>query len=223
MTHSRMKQKVYHRRACALVGDFLHTWSQMELCLHDAIGAALRLNGLTQFILCANLQLRDTLNILRCIVDVSNLSNEKRAHFTKRLCDLHTYVPHRNMIAHDSFEANDSGTGVEFSLIKAKKGFSLPIETWTKDRFKKEHQTMVAFAEDLIMLRDSLKTSDFDHKRVTRLITIPSPLPSSSSGLIRIPNHRAHHIQDAQDSSLPPPMPKKRDKKHLSASKKEPR
>jgi hypothetical protein len=52
-------------RAYALIGQFLKRWSNLEQQIHEAIGAALGLDETRRYILCANLQLRDKINVLR--------------------------------------------------------------------------------------------------------------------------------------------------------------
>ncbi len=183
----------------------------MELCLHDAVGAGLRLHSLTQFIVCANLHLKDKINILQCVVDVSGLPDKDRDRFKKRLTELSTYSSIRNMIAHDTFRTEGSGNGVEFLLVSAKRKFSLPTEVWTKDRFKKEGEKVEAFAIDWIALRDALKKSHFDYKRVTRLITILSP--THSSVVLTMPIHQDPPIRAPRNLAIPRPNRKKGGKK----------
>lgn len=213
MIHRLRREKVYQRRAYALVGEFLHTWSEMELCLHDAIGAALRLDSLMQFILCANMQLRDKLNVLRTVVDVSDIPDGMREHFSKRLRELTDYSPVRNMMAHDPFEPNSNGDGVIFSAVKAKGKFDLPPVEWNIKKFQDEQKIVAEYAKDLIRLRDKLKTSSFDRSRVTRLITILSPVTIHSSAVLTIANPQGRPFQDPLGSSHPKPTLRKDRKK----------
>jgi hypothetical protein len=172
-------------RCFALVGQFLHAWSTMELCLHDALAAGLRLSDLMQFILCANLQLWAKISVLRTIVDVSSLSADERKKFSGQLQSLGKYSGARNMVAHNPFEPDrDEGDpkkqGVTFGTVKAKGGFSLPPTTWSQAKFKEEMDKVDVYASDLIRLRDKLRTASFDHSRVTRIITILSRPPTDS-------------------------------------------
>jgi len=173
-------------RCFALVGQFLHAWSTMELCLHDAIGDAVRVRPLMRFILCANLQIRNKLNILNSIVDVSSLKDTERKHYSNLLNDLSQYSAARNMMAHDPFapdetESDPAKQGVTFGPVKAKGKFSLPPTTWNQDKFREEIEKVAEYADALIRLRDKLRTTKFDHKRATRLVTILSRMPNDST------------------------------------------
>lgn len=95
-------------RCFALVGHFLQTWATMELCINDAIGHALRLRPLMQFCLCANMQLRDKLNVLNTLVDISSLTDTERKHFSSTLNSLIHYSTNRNMVAHDPFSPDET-------------------------------------------------------------------------------------------------------------------
>jgi hypothetical protein len=170
-------------RCFALVGQFLQAWSGMELCLHDALAAGLRLTNLMQFILCANLQLMAKISVLRTVVDVSSLSTAERKKFSSQLVSLGQYASARNMVAHTFFEPDRVETdpkkqGVTFGIVKAKGKFSLPTTTWSQAKFKEEMKKVDAYANDLIRLRDKLCNASFDQSRVTRLITILYPMPN---------------------------------------------
>jgi hypothetical protein len=105
-------------RSYALVGQFLKRWSQLQDEIHEAIGAALNLDETKRYILCANLQLRDKLHILRTLVNVSSLPDDAKDEADSTLADIANYTK-RNMIAHDAFEPE--GDGVVFLPVKAKK------------------------------------------------------------------------------------------------------
>jgi hypothetical protein len=201
-------------RCFALVGQFLHEWSNLELCIHDAIGSALKLNDLTRFIICANMQLRDKLNFLRTIVDVSKMPDSDRDHFSARLRDLAEYSFVRNMMAHDPFEPDVSGDGVIFSAVKAKGRFSLPPVVWSVQKFQDEIAVVMKYAQDMIDLRERLRDTSLDHTRVTRLITILSDTwPIDHIFRIGFPSHLYHPAQadqsflqaiDRKDDETPP-------------------
>jgi hypothetical protein len=58
-------------RCFALVGEFLRAWSLMESALHEAIGAALNIEGLKVRILCANMRFHDKLNVITSLLHVA--------------------------------------------------------------------------------------------------------------------------------------------------------
>jgi hypothetical protein len=185
----------------------------MELCLHDAIGAALKLDSLMQFILCANIQLRDKLNLLRTIVDVSDIPKGMREHFAKGLKELTDYSPVRNMMAHDPFEPNPNGDGVIFSAVKAKGKFDLPPIEWNIQKFQDEQKIVAEYAKDLIRLRDKLRTTSFDRSRITRLITILSPVTIHSSAVLTISSPQDRQPLAPQRSATQKPSRRKRGKR----------
>jgi hypothetical protein len=74
-------------RCAALVGEFLRRWSRMQGTLHDALASAMKLDDTMRAILCANIQLRDKIHILRTIVDVSAMEKDDKAKFKKMLTE----------------------------------------------------------------------------------------------------------------------------------------
>jgi hypothetical protein len=132
-------------RAFALVGQFLQAWSTMENSLHDAIGAALSIDAPKLKILCANIRLRDKIDILRTLIDIApGFATEEKTQLKKSLRDIAEYSVIRNMLAHDSFRPDSAGAGVEFLTVKAKGKFELPNVIWSADRFQQEGKTVVS-------------------------------------------------------------------------------
>ena len=107
-------------RCAALVGQFLKQWSAMEIELHEAIRVAMKLDDTMRAILCANVHLRDKIHILRTIISVSALDDTTKTYYKKKLENLGDFSLHRNMMAHDTFNPDDSGDGVVFSPVKSK-------------------------------------------------------------------------------------------------------
>jgi hypothetical protein len=147
-------------RCIALVGEFLRRWSSLEAALHDALAIAMRLDDTMRSILCANVQLRDKINILRTIVSISNLEANK-SHFDKMLVAIGEYSPSRNMMAHDTFGPDDQGKGVLFLPVKAKGKFSQPKIIWTADQFSIEYHKIDDFRKQLVQLKAALNKSQF--------------------------------------------------------------
>jgi hypothetical protein len=90
-------------QSLALIGGFLQQWSNMEHTLHLGIAAATKLDPLMNTVICANLTIREKLNILRTLVDISAADEKTKQRFKKMLRDIGEYTPTRNMIAHDYF------------------------------------------------------------------------------------------------------------------------
>jgi hypothetical protein len=128
-------------RCFALVGEFLRAWSLMEASLHDAIGAALNIEGLKVRILCANMRSRDKLHVIASLVYVADsFSYEERSEIRKKLRTLADYSANRNMMAHDPFGPAESKTGVKFLTVKAKGKVDIPDVVWSVEKFRTESE-----------------------------------------------------------------------------------
>jgi hypothetical protein len=140
----------------ALVGQFLKRWSEMEVKLHETIGAVLNLDETKRYILCANLRLQDKINILRTLVDVSTLAPPEKDQFKKQLTEISDYSHIRNMMAHVSFKPHNNGDGVVFSAVKAKATFSVPDIIWSIEKFQNEGKRIEQFTANLCQLRERI-------------------------------------------------------------------
>ena len=139
-------------RAYALIGQFLKCWSDLEQQIHEAIGAALGLDETRRYILCANLQLKDKVNVLRTLVQQSSFPLDVKECTNKELTAILNYTQ-RNMIAHDAFEPDLRGDGVVFFPVKAKKESSRPRDIWSIDKFKEEREAIAEMAENVALLK----------------------------------------------------------------------
>jgi hypothetical protein len=138
-------------RAYALIGQFLKRWSELEQQIHEAIGAALGLDETRRYILCANLQLKDKVNVLRTLVQQSSFPIDVKESTNTELAAIQNYT-HRNMIAHDAFEPDPEG-GVVFLPVKAKKQFSRPRDKWSVTKFEEEGKAIATLAEHVARLK----------------------------------------------------------------------
>jgi hypothetical protein len=149
-------------KSLALVGQFLHQWSQMEQAMHLAISAATKLDPLMSTIVCANLTIREKLNILRTLVDTSNIAPDERKTSLKALLrDIGEYTPVRNMMAHDFFMVGNNAPSIAFMPIKAKGKFDTPAVLWQESDFVREYAKINAFTEKLMQLTVSLEHASF--------------------------------------------------------------
>lgn len=151
-------------RCVALVGSFLRHWSVMEIRLHEAIGVALQLNETSRAILCANMQLRDKISLVRTMVHISNIPNDIKIQFDKKLESLKAASGNRNMMAHDSFSVDntsDTSDGVAFARVKAKGTFSEPKIVWSIKKFKDEFSVVDDLGQTLLSIKNSLSTALF--------------------------------------------------------------
>jgi len=177
-------------RCYALVGQYLYRLTELETCLNAAIQSAMRIHDLMRFILCANINLRQKIMILRVIVDVSNLSDVERKHFDSVLEKiLNNALPKRNMFAHVSFRPDKNGVGVEFLQVSAKSIFKLPSPVWSIDDFQREGAVIDEFSVEMARLMGKLSTAEFDHSRATRLITVIEPISDAAAAILRLSDH----------------------------------
>jgi hypothetical protein len=168
----------FQMQSLALVGDFLRRWSNMEQTMHLAISAATKLEPLMNTIICANLTMREKLNILLTLVDTSNIEpSERKAAFKSMLRKIGEYASSRNMIAHNFFLPGASAPSVVFMPIKAKGNFDAPNVIWHEADFKREYEKIDAFAKELLQLTVGLEHASFSVER----LDLPMEIVGSSA------------------------------------------
>lgn len=123
--------------------------------MQKAIAVALDLDLRETAIVCANIQLRDKLNILRTAASVANHRNAKKA--AKILTEIGDLTPRRNMMAHDFFFPSPKEPAVQFSVIKAKGKFDMPATLWTVDQFYEAYEKIDDLIDRLSKCRGAFK------------------------------------------------------------------
>jgi hypothetical protein len=136
----------------------------METVLNDAIASAMKIDFTMRAILCANVQLRDKIHILRTIVGISTIAKSEKTRFDKALKGIATHSLNRNMMAHDAFGPDDEGNGVLFLQVKAKGNFSQPKIIWTTEQFLIEYQQIDGFRKLLSELQTALVNAQFSFR-----------------------------------------------------------
>jgi hypothetical protein len=214
------RKRPNRRTAYALIGEFLHLWNDMELCLDDALGAALRLQPAMTFILGFHLDTAKKIFILRCANRLSDVDGPKREKFEKTLNSLSDYLTTRNMIAHTGFQPVQVGKkiGVEFFQVQARGKFKLPDPKWTKSDFQQAYEKIDKFAAGSVALRDHLKHAKFQEVG-SRLITIVG-LPTSDTYALKIPNPPDRQLPIARNYRPPTPNQRTADRKRRVSGKK---
>jgi hypothetical protein len=141
----------------------------MEAALHNAIGAALRVETVALRILCANIRFRDKVHILSTLIDVAPyVAQASKEQWRKDLRELADYSAVRNMMAHDPFRSDESGKGVEFLTVKAKGKFYLPEIVWDTEKFKNECGQVARyrkFLDELVILFEAQPTPPQNYAR----------------------------------------------------------
>jgi len=148
-------------RCVALVGEFLRRWSEMEGTLNRALAVAMGLDDTMRLILCANIQLRDKIHVLRTIVDISSMTEDEKKKFKDKLEKIGQYSLMRNTMAHGNFAADKDGKGVVFFQVKAKGNFSNSERILSTQEFSAEYEKIEAFKNDATELMKALSGSKF--------------------------------------------------------------
>jgi hypothetical protein len=168
----------FQNQSLALVGKFLLRWSNMEQTIHLAISAATKLDPLMNAIICANLTMREKLNILLTLVDTSNIvPSERKAVFKSMLKKIGEYASSRNMIAHNFFLPGASAPSVVFMPIKARGNFDAPDVIWLEPDFEREYEKIDTFAKELLQLTVGLEHASFSVER----LDLPMKIVGSSA------------------------------------------
>jgi hypothetical protein len=119
-------------KSLALVGRFLKRVCDLEEQLNEAIADILNIDDTKRFILCANIQFRNKICILRSFAKNSSLTDADKEHFDSELIQMGNMYERRNTLAHQYFKPAPAGDGVVFSIVHVKGG-AAPLETpWTK-------------------------------------------------------------------------------------------
>jgi hypothetical protein len=185
----------------ALVGEFLHHWSQMEQTLHVCVSAGTKLDALMNTVMCANLTIREKLNIVRTLVDISSIEDGLKADFKKLLRDVGDYSTMRNMLVHDPFMIGEDAPAVYFMTVKAKGSFDTPGVLFDEGKFRAEYRTIKEFTSGLEQVTVWLENSTFNVDR----LDIPMQIVNSPAR----PNPRAPQPQPQPSSDPTDPKPER--------------
>src|SRR5437764_14681223 len=119
-----------------LVGRFLEQVCDLEEKLNEAIAGVLGIDDTRRFILCANIQFRNKLNILKSFLHTSTLVGADKELFNADLTKMGNLYDSRNTLAHQYFKPAPNGDGIVFAMVHVKGG-AAPQETpWTKADFE---------------------------------------------------------------------------------------
>ena len=127
----------------------------LESTLNSAIEQALDLSVVQGFIVTRNVQLRDKIHVLKCIVDL--VGNDK-ARFTKVLNEIADMSRvDRNVIAHDMFWPDDEGDGVKFNVVKATGKLAVPDVRWSQADFEAKYEKIINLHKEVGQLTIAIK------------------------------------------------------------------
>ena len=146
-------------RAFALVGRFLQTWASMEWAIGTAIATPLQVNKMTEYILVRNLSFTNKINVLKCLCQISHLSDSDKKQTEDLLNAILGMVNYRNTIAHDLFKPSGKNDGVEFMTMRARGKISFPDADWSAAQFELMDIALAAAATRLDALSAKLKAA----------------------------------------------------------------
>jgi hypothetical protein len=152
-------------------------------------------------VVCANLSVREKLNILRTMVDISSCGPETKKRFKDLLRDIMDYSPTRNMIAHDYFLPGEDAVGIGFMTTKAKGRFDTPTVMWAASDFAKECRKLEEFQEEAMQLVIALEHATFSAEE----LNIPMKLTHSSARQHRHDHQHQGDPGSGQASGQTPP------------------
>jgi len=137
-------------RCFVLIGQFFHTWANMERALHAATGYALNIDATKVQILAVNIDFENKLYIINTLVDANqDFSADDRKQYSKTIEEFRKRG-NRNMIAHTPFEPH--ATGVQFERVKAKGKLAAKTEVWDVKKFEEEAVAVNEFRTFLELL-----------------------------------------------------------------------
>jgi hypothetical protein len=145
----------------ALVGRFLKRVCDLEEKLNEAIAGILNIDDTKRFILCANIQFRHKIHILRAFAKNSSLPDSDKEQFDTELRKMGNLYGDRNTIAHQYFKLAPAGDGIIFSIVHMNGG-AAPLETpWTKTKFDELDNLLEGMLATATRLRVALTDGTF--------------------------------------------------------------
>lgn len=165
-------------RAMALVGHYLQSFALMEGAMNTAIGKALKLDSIQAIIVCKNISFRDKIHILRTLVDISPIDPTTKKKHDTFLNKIANFATDRNMVAHDLFAPDESQTGIEFFVTKAKGKLQIPTTIWTVDKVEDKSEELLDAQRKLKHLSSLLARLDVVKALLERPQDNSSPIGS---------------------------------------------
>jgi hypothetical protein len=206
----------------ALVGRFLKRVCDLEEKLNEAIACILSIDDTKRFILCANIQFRSKIYILRSFARNSSLADSDKEQFESELLKMADLYGDRNTIAHQYFKLAPDDDGIIFSIVP-RKGGPAPLETpWTKTKFDELDNLLEGLLVTAMRLRGALTNETFvlqrhdpEHRNLNWLEVFgqaytPPPMQHIMSPALH--DSLNLQIQSPPDSSLHPTSPQATEK-----------
>jgi hypothetical protein len=171
-------------RAAALVGTYLKHFALMEYQIDDTIAKILKLTDAQQFLLSPNITFHSKINVLGCLLDLSDLAKENKDKYAKVMGQMRGYSGERNVIAHSVFFKSDTSNGVEFITADARGKLKFPEYDWSIAKFEEAIQNLdrsCNYMVELVQAVTSLDTSPSALSGIRAALTsdmgLGSPLP----------------------------------------------
>ena len=170
------------QRSFILVGMYLQNWAFMESQLNSTVGKSLGLAILQEAIVCANLALRDKINIARTAANMEfGEGSDTAKSYIKLLTQIANASTERNMIAHDMFGADKRGNKfvVTWFTVRANDKLKLPKISWSQKDFDDRFDTLQKWTAELGNLQ-----KEITRLKLAKALTAPIGRPRSGLGLL---------------------------------------
>lgn len=170
------------QKSFILVGMYLQNWAFMESQLNSTVGKALGLAILQETIVCANLALRDKINIARTAANLEfGEGSDEAKGYVKILTKIANASTERNMIAHDMFGADKKADKfvVTWFTVRANDKLKLPKISWSQKDFEDRFTILQKWTEELGNLQ-----KEITRLKLAKALTTPIGRPKLGLGLL---------------------------------------
>lgn len=164
-------------RSYALVGHYLNSFAIMEASLNEVIACAIGLSQVQKAVLCKNISLRDKTKIARTMLSLALLSDKDKKLYDKAIVSIAGHSTDRNMVAHDLFDVDETGDGVEFFVTKAHGKLEFPETKWSVDTVEEKSEELLSLSSTLRECSRQLKHAEI----IAALLATPDPQPPSGA------------------------------------------
>ena len=156
---------ISRERSYMLVGKFMEQWAIAELQVDYAIAKALKLNDPQSLLFSSTLRVSQKLDVLKVLIDASQLEPDERARFKKHMGKLSNLSGDRNKIAHALFIPTRNGNEVFFVTTALKDGeLKSPQFAWSEEQFHSRYERLKNLADKFEELGERLEETGTDQR-----------------------------------------------------------
>lgn len=150
--------KITKQRSFALVGEFMGEWAAAELMVDDAIAEALDLDLIQYLVIGSKLSVRNKLEILVTLINLSLINGKEKDHFFKQVTLLTNLKYKRDIIAHSLFARTSDESAIIFFRVRTKKKQIKALKNeWSEQTFNDYFEQLRTLSKELKTLAEKLK------------------------------------------------------------------